>query len=254
MRRLKHKKSRAGQAMVEWAIVLPALLICIFATCQWCLIEVAQNLTFDAAYRAARAKLVNENPFDAAYITLLPIGGWTESLKASGRNSGGAEVDMILPRGDGIPALPGWSDTQYRDADGTVYAVHQRSQYLQNRLAVIEVDNGQDWEEISYEVHFYYELLFPFVDLIFADMQQKHANLKGTVVDEEEQVGIASVSSEMVTGLRAKNFIELIGRGSVPFIDRPVNAGLTPVDCVGLQTAGPQLVTPGDPTMWEVEP
>jgi len=208
---------KKGQVIVEWAIVLPLMMVTIFGICEWCLIEVAQNMTFDAAYKAARAELVHENPYDAAAISLFPIAGWTDELYASGFNDG--EFEMIKTADTSLmKTLPGWENQPF-----------SRSHRIVGRLDVQIKDNN--WEKVSSEVVFYYELLFPFVDIFFADIQQRQADLSDTTVDHNEQTGIGTQHSSGDMGnptlkvhyLRAKNFIELRANASVSRIDHPLS-------------------------------
>lgn len=239
-----HKK---GQAMVEWAVVLPVLMVTIFTIFQWCLIEVANQLTIDAARKACRARLVNENYYDAAAITLMPVAGWTDTLEASAIAPGGAEVNMEIVSNSASLGIPGWS-------------AFPRSRYIPDRLQVELLE--EDWDKVSVQVNFYCELLFPFVDVFFADIREQSANLTGTAVDEMEQVGIGTIHSDSMSGytapvagvggLKAKNFIELRARFSMSHIDKPLSPDIVFGNWQGIQdpSAAPQLVTPGDPTTW----
>ena len=243
--------------MVEWALIAPLLILSIFAMCQWCVIEMAHTLTFDAAQKAARAALVGEDAFDAAGVTLLPIAGWNPAadLRAT-HGSSGVEISLITNLANheqNALKMPGW--TRMPGARVIIESGDRKpfcpSIFLYNRLSV---ETEVDWDKATADVRFYHELLFPFVDILFADMRTKKNAIAGeSQAGEDEDVGISKaddISSQNYEELRALNFVELRARASVPQIGRP-SASVTYGDWDGIEeNPGEQLIERADEIVW----
>lgn len=139
-RRLLDDKGEGGrgQAMVEFAIVMPLQLFLTFAILQFIFLGVSALVVNYAAARATRAAVVGEDPHVTAALILAPLAGRNASL--AGRDS--------------HPAIevPGWgaingSDVAYKKVQ-------------------VDTDNDGDWTTVTLEWD--QELIFPFIDGMIA--------------------------------------------------------------------------------------
>ena len=125
---------RRGQALVEWAVVLPLVLLLTLTIMQFSLVLIGKFMVNHAAYAAARAQLVGEDPLVAARILCSPVAG-TRSAAA------------------GTPiTIPGWGDLP-------------RSQFTQAKTSA-RVTQDTD-ASVTVEVTHQIDLWFPIVDLLF---------------------------------------------------------------------------------------
>ena len=128
------RRERSGQALVEWAVVLPAVLLLTLGIIQFSLVIVAKTVVNHAAYAATRAQLVGEDPLLAARIVCSPVSG-THSTNP------------------GQPiAVPGWGDLP-------------RSEHSAPKTS-FRVLSDKD-SSVTVEVTHDLELLLPMVDLFF---------------------------------------------------------------------------------------
>lgn len=234
---------RRGQAMVEWVLILPVTLMLTFAVCQWCLLQMQQNMVTHAAWHAARAQLVREDPWDAAAIVLAPIAGFSPNLRYRrydiGSMSPTTEV-WNFPGETSGANLPGWGQLQ-------------RSHLLNlNRLRVSLIED--DWNKVTCQVTFQAEMLFPFVEQLFADSQLKMAGLNGGQVSGDVAFpGMSTVPGTWIPlgdWFRGQNSTSLTARATVPRIDQPRAIwNLTAGDAeavFGSQVSGPPSPFPGN--------
>ncbi len=198
---------RRAQALVEWAIVLPMAMALTFGVCQWSLIQLQQTMVTHAAWNASRAQLVAEDPWDAAAITLIPVAGFSRNLSATDSAGNTGNYTAV----EDPASLPGWGDID-------------RSRLLRSRLDVDVLED--DWAKVTTQVTFRSELLFPFVEGFFADMNAQHERILGdSVSGDGTQIGLASTNADSTFTdtvlISAGNFIELTARMTVPRIDAP---------------------------------
>ena len=78
MRRKRHKqvaseRRQGGMAMVEFALLFPIQLFFILAILEIALIQVGRLMVSYAAYCAAHAELMGQDPTEAAVIALIPL-------------------------------------------------------------------------------------------------------------------------------------------------------------------------------------
>ena len=137
------KRGEAGQAIAEFAIVFPVLLMLVLGIIQFSLAFVARGVVEYAAYAAARAELVGEDPERAAEFVCSAIAG-----------------PSVTP-GTGDPiTVPGWG-------------VLPRSESASVKTSVVVldgIDNGSG--EVTVEVRHRYELTVPFVSLLFTPISR----------------------------------------------------------------------------------
>jgi len=125
---------RRGQALAEWAVVLPLVLFLTLTIVQFSLILIGKFVINHAAYSAARAQLVGEDPLLAARIVCSPVAGTRAST-------------------DGEPIeLPGWG-------------VLPRSEHTEAKTTVNVAQDGDTG--VTVEVTHQLDLWFPIVDLWF---------------------------------------------------------------------------------------
>jgi len=85
-------RARGGQALAEWAVLLPLVLLLTLGIIQFSLVIIGKAVVNHAAFSAARAQLVGEDPLLAAQIVCSPVAG-TKAMNP----------------GDPIK-IPGWGD------------------------------------------------------------------------------------------------------------------------------------------------
>lgn len=129
---------RGGQALVEFAIVFPVIMLVTLGIMQLALIFGAQQVVLYAAFCAARAALVQEgdypDPEKAAELACIPITG--------------TSVGVRPPVGESIPGI----------GAALKYAISKVK-------TSAEVQVGQ--HEVTAVVTHYYELIIPIVNRIF---------------------------------------------------------------------------------------
>ncbi len=125
-------------AIAEFAIVFPVLLMLVLGIIQISLFLIARTVVDYAAFAAARAELVGEDPERAAEMVCSSIAG------------------QSFPQGTGQPiTVPGWG-----------VLPRSESSSLKTSVNVIDpIGNGSG--EVTVEVTHLYELIVPFVSMIF---------------------------------------------------------------------------------------
>ncbi len=132
-------RRESGQAIAEFAIVFPLLLLIVLAVVQVSLFYVAKQITDYAAFSAARAELVGEDPHHAAAFVCSAIAGPT------------------YPEGEvsGPIHVPGWGALP-----------RSESSLLKTEVDILDpIGNRSGWVEV--QVTHYYELVVPVANLIF---------------------------------------------------------------------------------------
>ncbi len=132
-----------GQAIAEFAIVLPLLLMLGLGIVQISLMFVAKSVVEYAAFAAARAEVVGESPERAAEMVCSTIAG------------------PSYTQGTGEPiTVPGWG-------------VLPRSESSSVKTSVEVLDASGDGNgEVTVEVTHLYELVVPVVSLIFRPVSE----------------------------------------------------------------------------------
>ncbi|MFW6158336.1 MAG: TadE family protein [Planctomycetota bacterium] len=138
-------RRESGQAIAEFAIVFPVMLMLVLGIVQVSLMFVAKQVVDYAAYAAARAELVEEDPQQAAALVCSAIAGPTYP--------------------DGVVRnpihVPGWGALP-RSAPAV----------LKTEVDVLNPIGDRDgWVEV--EVTHYYELVVPVASLIFRPVGRK---------------------------------------------------------------------------------
>lgn len=236
--------------MVEWAIVFPILMILLMGTCQWAILQLQANALQQAAFSAARARMVRENPYDAAAISMMPFAGWSDTLRGNMTGSGGSQEVVLQSDPLNAKTIPGWS-------------TQPRSHLLPERLSVSIVE--EDWEKVTMEANFKAELYFPMVETFFRQVCDSSIQIgRHSVTADGPMIGFSRTLSSDAT-IEAVNFVELRARASIPRCDHPQGDdfigtqnpshqdNLYPESRDGLQTVGPDLyVVPS--AQWVVRP
>jgi len=134
---VKHE-SEKGQAIAEFAIVFPVLLLVVLGIIQISLMFVARAVVEYSAFAAARAELVGENPERAAAMICSAISG------------------PSYAQGTGRPiTVPGWG-----------VLPRSESASLKTTVKVLDpIDDGNG--QVVVEVTHLYELAIPVASLLF---------------------------------------------------------------------------------------
>jgi len=141
--REREVRSESGQAIAEFAIVFPILILLVLGIIQFSLMYVARGVVEYAAYAAARAELVNEDPQRAAAFVCSSIAG--PSYDAAS--------------GEAI-TVPGWGELP-------------RSKSSSSKTSVDVLDAaGNGSGEVTVEVTHLYELVIPVVSMLFKPISE----------------------------------------------------------------------------------
>ncbi|RKY24676.1 MAG: hypothetical protein DRP79_07435 [Planctomycetota bacterium] len=152
-----------GQALVEFALVFPVQLVIIMFILQMALIQVARSVVSYAAYCAAHAEILGQDPGEAASIALIPLGE-PESAPVYVPEDGG---HYELP-GDSLPGWgpqPKWNDVRNKVG---VYRLYDDDSLLLNRVTLRQTEieehriNYVRQHNVGVEVEFPFKLLLPF--------------------------------------------------------------------------------------------
>jgi len=138
------RRSReSGQAIAEFAIVFPLLLMLVLGIVQVALMFVGKSVVEYAAFAAARAEVVHEDPERAAEFVCSAVAG-----------------PSYTP-GTGQPIIvPGWG-----------VLPRSESASVKTDVDVIDpVDDGNGW--VTVEVTHYYELVVPVASMIFKPISE----------------------------------------------------------------------------------
>lgn len=153
---MKRLNGARGQALVEFALVFPLQLVIVLFILQLALIQVGRAVVGYAAYCAAHAEILGQDPREAAAIALIPLGD---------PNSTAAAPDA---RGD---SLPGWGvQPKWNDVRGkvNVYRLYSDDSLILNRVTLQQTvpEEGRihrvEQHNVAVEVEFPLKLLLPF--------------------------------------------------------------------------------------------
>jgi hypothetical protein len=178
MERKRHTRrsdrGRQGQTLVEFALVFPLQLFFILAILDLALLQVGRLLVSYAAYSAAHAELMGQDPTEAAAIVLMPL--CSENI--------GSYYGEVEPYTTGTPPMPagqtdfpGWVPMlKWQNARNRVlvcrlinwnYDYTDWSSNVLNRTTVVEDvpedfhTNSVSQHNIGIEVRFLYRLRLP---------------------------------------------------------------------------------------------
>ncbi len=140
-------RGRSGHVLAEFAIALPVLLLVTTGVMQASLVAAAKVVVNHAAFAAARAELVGEDPEEAAEIVCAPVAGSRTDLPP------GSLPDYTIP-GYGVVNRSGFSREKT-----SVSVVHPDAA----GSTVVRVDVTCD-----------IELLFPVVASLFSTAGAEH--------------------------------------------------------------------------------
>ncbi|MBI4229351.1 MAG: pilus assembly protein [Planctomycetes bacterium] len=168
------RRGASGSVIVEWAIALPVVLLVTFGVMQFALAMTAKIIVNHAAFCAARAALVvprtdsrdgrsweeraGQKALEAAAILCAPLGGVVSDGTAAGGTASPSQ-------------MPGWG-TQLRSAAARekVFisdpAANQSGAGPSPGTPRLTLTSGE--RRVRCDVSFDYELIFPFVDFLFA--------------------------------------------------------------------------------------
>ncbi len=127
-----------GQAMVEFAIVMPLVLFLTMGIAELAVIYTARATLDGAAHAAARAELVGQDPLSAATSILSAVAGPT-----------------VLDGPDDPVIIPGWGELP-----------RSRAARSRTRIKVL-TPLSPDGDRVSVEVEHDHELLFPEISVPF---------------------------------------------------------------------------------------
>lgn len=153
MKRLNDTK---GQALVEFALVFPLQLVVVLFILQMALIQVGRAVVGYAAYCAARAEIMGQDPQEAAAIALIPLGDQNAAA------TGGQTMGDTLP---GWGAQPKWNDVRSK---ARVYRLYSENSLVLNRVTIVQTPpeehriNRVVQHNVAVEVEFPFKLLLPF--------------------------------------------------------------------------------------------
>ena len=138
MRCEREERSESGQAIAEFAIVFPILLLLVLGIIQFSLMYVAKGVVEYAAYAAARAELVNEDPHQAAAFVCSSIAGPSHD-----------------PGAGQTITVPGWGELP-----------RSRSSWVKTKVDVLDPGNNGSGK-VTVEVAHQYELVVPVASMLF---------------------------------------------------------------------------------------
>lgn len=223
-----------GQAAVEFAIAFPLQLFITFGLFQLALIGIATLLVNYAAYTAARAAIVGEDPARAAVLVLAPLGGTTRPEQGAGQ-----AVDGEEPFLDGL-RIPGWgtlwgsaraarklhvrvNDQNQPYAPGlsrftlkNPYAFDDAERFTEEAIRARERIDGALGSRVDARVvvEFDFELIFPLVDGIFElFLRPAGASVNKRVFGTEDIVDSSGVDPRNTAGGSNYNWIYDPDRG-----------------------------------------
>ncbi len=163
------RRGASGSVIVEWAIALPVILLATFGVMQFALAMTAKIVVNHAAFCAARAALVvpRTDPRDGR--------SWEERAGEKARAAAAilcAPLGGVVADGTASPtSMPGWG-TQLRSAAANEKlwisdpAANQSGAGPSPGTPRLTLTSDQ--RRVRCDVTFDYELMFPFVDFLFA--------------------------------------------------------------------------------------
>lgn len=138
---------RSGHVLVEFAIAMPLLLLMTMGVMQVSLLAAAKAVVNHAAFVAARAELVGEDPEEAAEMVCAPLAGTASDQPP------GTYADYVIP---GYGAVPRSGISREKTSASVVHPGSAGS-------AAVRVDVTHD-----------FELIFPFVAELFRTDGAEH--------------------------------------------------------------------------------
>lgn len=172
----KIRQDQAGQAMTEFIIAFPVLLLFILAIIQLALLYNAKQVVTYAAFMAARSTAVYPNQrqqaINAAFLACVPISASTGQLikslfqsdSSGGSDTRGIETYRIFQN------LPGAGGMALQIGDKYAYScLFTKVRFLDDRGEEIKVDRQlKVGEEFTVEVTHWYNLIIPLINRIIA--------------------------------------------------------------------------------------
>ncbi|MBB1521161.1 TadE family protein [Aquipseudomonas guryensis] len=174
-------RKQSGQAMVEYLIVLPALIMLIFGTIQAAFIYSAKNSLNYATFQAARLGAVNNASYDGIRrglirgLTPMFIHHNTDADKEQANIEAGAEVDNYVRITRISPTLSDFSAFAEFDSDESDYLIPN------DNLMYRPATGIQDANLLKIRVQYCLYLVVPIVDrLLSAASSFNNANIEGS--------------------------------------------------------------------------
>ena len=161
---MKRLTDTNGQALVEFALVFPLQLLIVLFILQMSLIQVGRAVVSYAAYCAAHAEMLGQDPEEAAAVALIPLGD-ADAAPAYDPGTG----EYYEPPGDHLPgwgAQPKWNDARNKTK---VYRLYDDDSLMLNRVTLRQAEyeehriNHVRQHNIGIEVEYPFKLLLPFV-------------------------------------------------------------------------------------------
>lgn len=185
---MNHKAPR-GQAMIEFVIIIPVLLLLIFAAIQIAFIFSAKTTLNYATFQAARVGATNNATYSAIRRGLIrgmaplftnssALGDMRDDI-AAGIDSGGTRRDAVFEvdnftriiRVNPTSAMIGLTGFGQEDDDGTIFLPNDN---LMFRPSNVTVDDAsiQDANLLKIRVQYCYKLMVPLVNKIIGSLSE----------------------------------------------------------------------------------
>lgn len=191
-----------GQAMVEYLIVLPVLIMVIFGTIQAAFIYSAKSTLNYATFQAARLGAVNNASYDGIRrglirgLTPMFVHHNTDADKTLANTEAGVEVDNFLRVTRISPQLADFGTFGEFDADESDYAIPN------DNLMYRPATGIQDANLLKIRVQYCMYLVVPIVDrLLSAASSFNHSDIEGSFSQASKEA-VAEYSSICRAGRR----------------------------------------------------
>ncbi|MCX5866454.1 MAG: pilus assembly protein [Proteobacteria bacterium] len=175
------RQDQAGQAMVEFAIAFPVLLLLVLAIIQLALLFNAKQVVTYAAFTAARSAAVYPNKrFKAVYaarLACVPISASTGQMIKSLINPGSSGNTGAEAKGfeasQVFQGLPGAGGMALQIADKYAYSyLFTKVRFLDDQGEEMELERQlKVGEQFTVEVTHWYTLIIPLVNRILATQE-----------------------------------------------------------------------------------
>jgi hypothetical protein len=196
-------RSEEGQAVVEAAIVLPAVVLLILMTLQLAMLQQARLLADYAAFAAARTGIVHngdngqgnrgtDGPMhDAAVFVLLPTYGRTDSFTALAATAARFKADDLALTAMGLPQVRVVVLNPVA-ADFKTYGGHLDGQ----EIDFDDVRPGAtDATQLSLQVRYLYELRVPLANKAIQGLWLAALAAAGTTPDGVDPAALAAAAA-----------------------------------------------------------
>jgi hypothetical protein len=208
---MKKLTETRGQALVEFALIFPLQLMIVMCILEVSMILVGRSVVSYAAYCAAHAEVLGQDPQEAASIALIPLGDPT--------------APFAVPPGQQqaqSDALPGWGyQPKWSDVRGKVKVYRL---YNDNSRVLNRVDIHQDVDEyhrtrfvsqhnVGVEVEYPLKLLLP---LSFFEI----------FVPEEQATDFRAIEDRTLVNINGELYFVLREKCLLPARDRLINTKL----------------------------